>query len=331
MRCKKHAADLTSTVGVCASCLRERLTTIIEAQTRAQGQLQIQAQLSCLHSRNSGVAPEEQPHHPNPPPPLIFPRSVSPYVSRRKSDDSAWPHHHSRSDHDHDNDNSHSHQRHHIRFYSTPQVGPTYDGAPATIGGSCKKSRPRFSLLTSLFRSRSDKFWTDPRVSSRDSIPTSASAAASPSWLSSIFAGKRGKKSKQCFADETPVRVRSRHRRARGMSPDFTHDGGGDDCEPSASGSGDSSTPDWKRTPVQATPSRRTRSGPVKNVSGLTFCLSPLVRAHWNQKGMQGFPPEHGITGEIRVATRPHLSSAASFSMNRSRKLADFGRVTSNR
>ncbi|KAL6130499.1 hypothetical protein ACLB2K_068878 [Fragaria x ananassa] len=327
MRCKKHAADLTSAVGVCASCLRERLTTIIETQTRAQAQLQIQAQLSRLHSRNNGVAPEEpQKSDPNPPPALIFPRSVSPYVSRRKSDQ------HNRSDHDHDHDHSHL-QRHHIRFYSTPQVGPTYDrGGSAVIGGSYRKSKPRFSLLTSLFRSRSDKFWTDPRVSSRDAIATSAS---SPSWFSAIFAGKRGKKSKQCFADESTVRVRSRHRRARGMSPDFTHDGCEDDGEPSASGSGDSSTPDWKRTPVQATPSRRARSGPVKNVSGLTFCLSPLVRAspnpHWNQKGMQGFPPDLGITGEIRVATKPHLSSAASFSMNRSRKLADFGRATSNR
>ncbi|XP_062000557.1 uncharacterized protein LOC133717830 [Rosa rugosa] len=330
MRCKKHAADLTSAVGVCASCLRERLTAIIEAQTRAQAQLQLQAQLSRLHSRSNGVAPEEPLKSDPNPPPLIFPRSVSPYVSRRKSDDSAWRHHHNRSDHDHDHD--HNHQRHHIRFYSTPQVGPTYDGGAATIGGSYRKSKPKFSLLTSLFRSRSDKFWTDPRVSSRDSTSTSAS----PSWFSTIFAGKRGKQSKQFYSDESTIRVRSRHRRARGMSPDLTHDAGGggceDVCDRSASGSGDSSTPDWKRTPVQATPSRRTRSGPVKNVSGLTFCLSPLVRAspnpHWNQKCMQGFPAE---VGEVRVATKPHLATAASFSMNRSRKLADIGRATSNR
>lgn len=325
MRCKKHPSDLTSTVGVCASCLRERLTAIIEAQTRAQAQLQIQAQLSRLHS-----CTEEPPKSDPNPPPLVFPRSVSPYVSRRKSDDSTWPHQNSRSDHNHNQQ-----QRHHIRFYSTPQVGPTYD-ATTTIGGSYKKSKPKFSLM-SLFRSRSDKFWMDPRVASRDSMLTSASSA-SPSWFSTIFAGKRGKQSKQLYADDSSVRVRSRHRMARGMSPDITPDAGGgfgDDCDRSASGSGDSpasSTPDWKKTPVQATPSRRTRSGPGKNVSGLTFCLSPLVRAnpnpHWNQKG---FPPDLGITGEIRVATKPHLSTAASFCKNRSRKLADFGRAPSNR
>ncbi|KAM1262766.1 hypothetical protein ACFX13_028516 [Malus domestica] len=319
MRCKKHLADLTSTVGVCASCLRERLAALIEAQIQAQAQ----AQLSRLHSLTTAAAPLDEPNRksdPNPPP-LIFPRSVSPYVSRRKSDDSTWHHyHHHRPDHSQQHHHHHHHhqQQHRIRFYSTPQVGPTYTNANSTIEGSCKKSKTRFSLLSSLFRSRSDKSWSDPRDSS---VPArSSSSASSPSWFSSIFARKTRNRSKHLYADES-----SGCPRPRGLSPDLTPDPF-EDCDRSRSGSGDSSatTPEWKKTPTLAPSStRRARAGQGKNnVSGLAFCLSPLVRAspnrHWNQKGL---PPE--IAGEIRVA--------ASFCKNRSRKLADFGRANPNR
>ncbi|XP_021831854.1 uncharacterized protein LOC110771809 [Prunus avium] len=311
MRCKKHLCDLTSAVGVCSSCLRERLTAIIEAQTKAQ------AQLSRLHSRNS--APPDEPKRksdPNPPP-LIFPRSVSPYVSRRKSDDSAWHHNH-RPDHQ---NHHHQQQQHRIRFYSTPQVGPTYNSATSTtIEGSCRKTKTKFSLLSSLFRSRSDKFWSDPSSSTLQ--PKSSSSASSPSWFSAIFSGKRRNRSKQLYADESN---NTGGQRPRGLSPDITPDPF-EDCERSRSGSGDSSgaTPEWKQTPALAPSStRRTRVGQGKNnVSGLAFCLSPLVRASPNRNwGQKGLPPE--FAGEIRVA--------AAFCKNRSRKLVDFGRANPNR
>ena len=32
MKCKKHTSDLSSTVGVCASCLRERLIALVAAR-----------------------------------------------------------------------------------------------------------------------------------------------------------------------------------------------------------------------------------------------------------------------------------------------------------
>jgi hypothetical protein len=86
---------------------------------------------------------------------------------------------------------------------------------------------------------------------------------------------------------------------------------------------------------VMAPSARRSRLGHVKSMSGsgMALCLSPLVRAspnrRWNHKGL---PPEMAAAAEIRAAaTKPHLSAAASFCANRSRKLADFGRVNQNR
>lgn len=103
-----------------------------------------------------------------------------------------------------------------------------------------------------------------------------------------------------------------------------------EDFEDSPSGTG--SSPEWwKRTPVSAGSVRRGKGG---HMSGLAFCLSPLVRAspsrQWNQK-KGGLPPDLGYSGEVRVAVKPHLSTAASFCANRSRKLCDLGRVNHNR
>lgn len=121
MRCKKHIADLSSGVGLCATCLRERLLELIAAQAQAQAQAQ-QAQLARF-------AIEDGLKHD--PPPLIFPRSVSPYVSRRKSDDNSatWIHNQ--------------------RFYSTPQVGPTYSTTSTSYFEATRsfKKKNRFSLF----------------------------------------------------------------------------------------------------------------------------------------------------------------------------------------
>ncbi|KAL2472661.1 uncharacterized protein Fot_48397 [Forsythia ovata] len=40
MKCKKHPADLSSSVGVCASCLRESLFALIAAQAWKQAEVQ---------------------------------------------------------------------------------------------------------------------------------------------------------------------------------------------------------------------------------------------------------------------------------------------------
>lgn len=347
MRCKKHISDLSSSVGVCASCLRERLFALIAAQAQAQAhaQAQQQAQLSRALSRAAATGPDHDPRKSDsnplplqPAPPLAFPRSVSPYVSRRKSDGAAtWNHRNGQLE----DQRHHNRHHHHLRFYSTPQVGPTSNASGDSV--PYKKKRSKFSLLTNLFRSRSEKFESDPR----DSYPTSSSSAtatASPSWFSAIFTSRRESKASpaQYYPDESVGARRRRGRTDRGMSPadvpDFDYDYGDDggDRSPSGSGYSSESSPRWKRTPVVAPPSASRRStkssGQSRNVSGLAFCLSPLVRAspnwHWNQKG---FPPEIGKSGDGRVSGKPHLSTAASFCKNRSRKFADFGRANPNR
>ncbi|XVE76779.1 hypothetical protein DITRI_Ditri13aG0008200 [Diplodiscus trichospermus] len=260
MRCKKHLSDLSSSVGVCSTCLRERLLVLIAAQAQAEAQAQ-QAQLA--------RAAAEDRRRPDPPP-LIFPRSVSPYVSGRKSDDNsaAWIHHQ--------------------RFYSTPQVGPTYS---TTTTADFEAARS--------FKKKNRKKLQSSRTSHLEDF------------------GKFGP------GDRRSCRIID-----RGMSPAIEADSG-DECDRSPSGSSPEVSPRWKSTPTAA---RRARTGP-RNVSGLAFCLSPLVRAspnrHWNQKG--GLPPDISFTGEGRPPAKPHLATAAGFCSNRSRKLADFGRVNRNR
>ncbi|KAJ0054556.1 hypothetical protein Pint_00032 [Pistacia integerrima] len=298
MRCKKHQSDLSSTIGVCASCLRERLFALIAAQAQAHAQ----AQRTSL---------ERDRRKQQDPPPLIFPRSVSPYVTRRKSDDTttAWSHHN--------------------RFYSTPQVGPTFDTS-TTSTFSARKKYGKFSIFSNLFRSRSDKLNSDPTVPYRDSCDSSSSSS---SFLSTIFRSRRKKQSTFCYPEESTTGGRRDCRVSnRGISPVSGVDND-EDCDRSTPGSWESSE-EWRKTPMTAPAAvRRTRTGHNRNVSGLAFCLSPLVRAspsrQWNQKG--GLPPDIGYSGEIRGTVKPHLSSAASFCANRSRKLADIGRGNHNR
>lgn len=318
MRCKKHhTSDPSSSVGVCATCLRERLLALIAAQEKAH-----------LARVSSRAAADDQPRKsdPNPPPPLVFPRSVSPYVSRRKSDYASWQSYDPRQN---------------SLFYSTPQVGPTFGTGTANSAfpsrtASSSKKLGKFWIFSGLFRSRSDKFEANRRNSSQE--PCEPSSSASPSWFSMIFPGRR--KNLDCrmgSADNSSVRERRRHRQTdRGMSPvateNFAVDCDGDDRSPSASGYSTETSPRWRKTPsVAPYATRRSRHG--KNVSGMAFCLSPLVRAspnpHWNPKGL---PPDMTASGEIRgTAAKPHISTASSFCANRSRKLADFGRANQNR
>lgn len=303
MRCKQHFSDHSSSVGVCASCLRERLFLLVAAQAESQAALS-------ANDYDCGRRSDPYPPPPPLPPPLAFPRSVSPYVSRRKSDDAPpWiggggP----------DSDR---------RFFSTPQVGPASGSA---AGVSWKKKRGgKFSLLGSIFRSRSDKPETDPRIPSE----SCASSSSSPNWwFSSVISGRRKKSSATAAAalDDLPAACRWPPRATnRGMSPEY-----GEDCEASPWGSGYS--PEVWRTPGTG---RRRSGNPRNTATGMAFCLSPLVRAspgrQWNQKGM---PPDMGYTGETRTvaaASNPHLSTASSLCANRSRKLVDLGRSGHNR
>lgn len=299
MRCKKHLSDLSSSIGVCASCLRERLFALIAAQAQQQ-------------------ALEERRNH-DPPPPLVFPRSVSPYVTRRKSDDVSTAANWSSS--------------YNTRFYSTPQVGPSYNSfystsAATTTGNfSSKKKSSKFAIFSNLFKTRSEKFSSDHKDPYTET---------SSSFFSAIFSTRRKKHSSvTCVDNPMAFDRRDCPVTNRGMSPERGMETD-DDFDPSPWNSGGSSE-ECRKTPMSTSAARKTRNGyhHNRNMSGLAFCLSPLVRASpnrlWNQKG--GLPPDMAFSGEVRgaAATKPHLATAASFCANRSRKLADFGRVNHNR
>lgn len=313
MRCKNHFTDLSSSVGVCASCLRESLIAVMAAQAQAQAQARVHVQQQMFqedHRKSDGN-----------PPPLMFPRSVSPYISRRKSDTTPWQFQHNSLPSITDQ-----------RFYSTPQVGP--NGTVIAAGPYKKKGYFRF--FSGLFRSRSDKLDSDPRVSNAsDACPASSS---SPSWFSTILSGRRKKQSRTFSLEDSTIgghhHRRTCRNRDRGMSPARYSDNEEDEHYGSSGYSSESSQ-GWKQTP-RRTPAaqlgRRGKGSHNRNLTGMAFCLSPLVRAspsrNWNQKGM---PPEMVFSGEIRVAPKPQLSTATSFCKNRSRKLADFGRFNPNR
>ncbi|XP_068635160.1 uncharacterized protein [Aristolochia californica] len=267
MRCKRHPYE--GGVGVCASCLRERLLALVAAQER------------------EAASPDDRRKSDTDQPPLVFPRSVSPYVSRRSASREAW--------------------HHHPRFYSTPQVGP-----------SCGVNKTRrFSLISSIFRSRSDEREADPRTSD------ASSKVSSSSWISNLLPGRRKKKSRLFSLDEESSGTggcrRTCRTRNRGMSPvSKVRDEGSE--SPGGSGySSESSSGYRKQTP--GPPRRRAAPPQARNVSGFAFCLSPLVRASPNASRVDA-----GFSGEIRSANRFHLSTAASLGANRSRKLADFRR-----
>lgn len=316
MGCKKHPVDLSSSVGVCASCLRERLFSVIAAQEQALVQRQTQAR-----GREDCLKFDAQQ------PPLAFPRSVSPYISHRKSDTAAatWQ--------------IHGHDQ---RFFSTPQVGPTGSLTVDSTISKKKRASGRFSsIFTGLFRSKSGKpdlnssQISDPAASGQ--LNSRDSCNASPSWFSNIIPGRRKKQIRTLSLDENGICAQRRtcRNRDRGMSP-VRYSDEDEHCHGGSSGYSSESSQGWKQTPRKTPAMRRGggRQGHSRNVSHLSFCLSPLVRAspnrHWNQMGV---PPEMVVasaSGEIRVPAKPYLSTAASFGKNRSRKLADFGRYNSN-
>ncbi|XP_022867221.1 uncharacterized protein LOC111386949 [Olea europaea var. sylvestris] len=318
MRCKKHPADLSSSVGVCASCLRERLFSVIAAQEQALAQKQAQAR-----SREDRLEFDAEQ------PPPAFPQSASPYISHRNSATAAASRWHLNG--------------HDQRFYSTPQVGPTgyISAVDSSVKMKCAGGRIS-SLFSGLFRSKTGKPDLDsgqnPDSSVSCQLNSRDSCNASPLWFSDIIPGRRKKQIQTFSLDENTICAQRRTCRNldRGMSPVRYSDEEDEHCNGGSSGYSSESSQGWKQTPRKTPVIRRGggRQGHSKNVTHLAFCLSPLVRAspnrHWNHMGL---PPEMVVAGaskEIRVPTKPYLSTAASLGKNRSRKLADFGRYNPN-
>lgn len=268
------------------------MLTIIETQKRYEAhELLVKPQLEDEHSKSDAV----QQH-------ITFPKSVSPYIPRGKSDNTAASPHlpHSLSEQ---------------RFYSTPQIGP--NGIIMTDKSSLRESRTgnfQFSKnLSNLFRSKTSKFESksdsniDARAKHRKSNSINSTTMEAPqtkpptSWFTNLFASKKKRNShivSMSFPDEYPY----------------------------------SSETTPKDTPMKATPQRR-KQNQGRNMAGLSLCLSPLVRPSpnrsWNLKGVL---PETVIqSGEMKVSPgRPNLGIAASFTGNRSRKLANIGRFHPN-
>ncbi|XP_048132696.1 uncharacterized protein LOC125314445 [Rhodamnia argentea] len=249
MKCKKHPVDLSSAVGVCATCLRERLFALIAAQAQAE---------ALTHARPRArpcAADDRLEPDPQPPPHQAFPHSVSPYISHRKSDAAVCA-------------RGGGGGGHH-RFYSTPQVGPAYRYSDA-VGGFVpseprKKKRGKFSLLAILFsKSRSEKFDSElgPRFS-LDSDPghrghrdSCRATPASSSWFS--FLHRRGKSQPRGFSAEDSVSAfesrRPRPVSNRGMSPERGEESDDEDREnrsPLGSGYASESSRGPRRTPAR--------------------------------------------------------------------------------
>ncbi|WOG95601.1 hypothetical protein DCAR_0414926 [Daucus carota subsp. sativus] len=318
MRCKKHLSDCSSVAGVCASCLRERLLTIIEKQSGYEDELLVEPQTEDEHRKADAIYER-----------VTFPRSVSPYVSRRKSDNTAvWPH---------------------VPLSGTPEIGA--NGMITKGERRSRDSRAGFSSLSNLFRSKTSKFVTESnsdfggetrakKSNFINSTMTEAQQTKSPSsWFmktskfvtehnSDFGSETRPRKSNSMNSTMTEAQqtkppsswfkklfISEKKRNSDIISTSFPqeYECSGQTCP--------------RSTPMQATPQRR------KQNQGLSFCLSPLVRARpsrsWNPKG--GLPETVIQSGDMKGSPgRPGLSVAASSGANRSRKLANFGRFRAN-
>ncbi|ESQ44062.1 hypothetical protein EUTSA_v10006502mg [Eutrema salsugineum] len=303
MRCKRHTVDFSSNNGVCASCLRERL-------------------LSLAASAAATAAVEDnlrQSHKSSNPQFLIFPRSVSPYVTRRKSDaGGADPLTSNR------------------RFFTTPQVDLGYSCKDFDSNRSSKSKGGKISRISNLFRARSEDFDSNPKSNPRSSCDVSESSSSSSwSWMSSILSTGRSKRqpTTACYIEDVIPGRRPQRVFCRGMSPardtelEYKNEPPSESIEETPGRS--------RRTPATKTPGRRKiANGIGKSMSGMGFCLSPLVRASPNCpfKRKIRFPSEFvGNAGEITAPEKPHISAAASFCANRSKKLVDLGRVNPRR
>ncbi|CAN6269070.1 unnamed protein product [Urochloa humidicola] len=269
MRCARHPYEAGP--GVCAPCLRDRLLALAAAQNEA-----------------SSLLP---PPPPEPEPELVFPRSVSPYVSRRKSDASAA-------------------RGRPLLFFRTPQVGPAAYGGGAGFEegdiGFRRRRSGRFSMLAALFGHRSEKENDGGKERRRRS-----------SWLPGI-----GRRKKDQASAASPPRGSWRGVSNRGLSP-VRYYAADADGEESASPAAESP---WlpSPSPMRKTPCRRRLGlGGAPGVSGFAVCISPLVRPGRHLRG--GHPPD-AVSGELRPSPLHPLTSSASLHHCRSWKLADGGR-----
>ncbi|OEL14751.1 hypothetical protein BAE44_0024230 [Dichanthelium oligosanthes] len=288
MRCARHPYE-GGGAGVCAPCLRDRLLALAAAQNEA----------------SSLPLPQPPPPPPEPEPDLVFPRSVSPYVSRRKSDASGA---------------ARGRPPGGLLFFRTPQVGPSYGGGAGFEEGDIgfrRRRSGRFSVLAALFGHRSEE-------------KEGGGGGKERRHRSSLFAGivPRSRRKKEPVAASppppSPPRRSWRGISDRGLSP-VRYAGG--DGEESASPAESPWLP--SPSPMRKTPCRRRlglgSAGAGAGVSGFAVCISPLVRPGLGRLLRGGHPPD-AVSGELRPSPLHPLTSSASLHHCRSWKLADGGR-----
>ncbi|XP_052141446.1 uncharacterized protein LOC127761226 [Oryza glaberrima] len=289
MRCKKHPYQAGG--GVCATCLNDRLLALAAPQNGASS---------------------------SPPPPAAppaaaapaFPRSVSPYVSRRKSDSSggggggALKHHPS------------------LLFFRTPQVGPAYGSSGGLEEGDIgyeKRRAGKFSVIATLFGHHHHRHRSEEKDKGGDNRES-----RNRSWLAGFMPRRRKKQppapAAAAAASSPPPRRSCRVVSNRGLSPER-------DCDGSDEESSSPTDPPWQPSPspMRRTPCRRRQTSTMP--SGFAVCLSPLVRPSPGRRHRHAHPPDPGtFSCELRPSPLHNLSSAASITRCRSRKLADGGR-----
>uniref|UniRef100_A0A0D9W8R1 Uncharacterized protein n=1 Tax=Leersia perrieri TaxID=77586 RepID=A0A0D9W8R1_9ORYZ len=285
MKCRRHPYE--GGVGVCAPCLRDRLLALAAAQNEASS------------------LPPPPPPQPLPEPAPAFPRSVSPYVCRRKSDAaSSGPRRRTPS----------------LLFFRTPQVGPVYGGGGGAGGGfeegdiefeirRRSSSSSKFSVFAALFGGHRRQHGSEEKGGGGKERRHHRSwlAAIVPSW------GHR----KKDPADSSPPRRSCHVISNRGLSPVMTGEEGISPAE----------SPWWRPSPspMRKTPCRRRLGSAAAGagVSGFAVCISPLVRP----SPARHHPPDAAaFSGELGPSPLHRLSSGSSLHHCRSWKLADGGR-----
>ncbi|KAF0933868.1 hypothetical protein E2562_019315 [Oryza meyeriana var. granulata] len=278
--------------GVCATCLGDRLLALAAAQNGAS------------------PPPLREPAPARDPPAAApaFPRSVSPYVSRRKSDSSggggggALKHHPS------------------LLFFRTPQVGPAYGCSGGLEEGDIgyeKRRAGKFSVITTLFGHHHHHRLSKDKGGDKES--------RNRSWLAGFIPRRRKKQvpAPAAVASSSPPRRSCRVVSNRGLSPER-------DCDGSDEESSSPADPPWRPSPspMRRTPCRRRQTSSMP--SGFAVCLSPLVRPSPGRRHRSVQPPDPGtFSCDLRPSPLHNISSAASITRCRSRKLADGGRFRS--
>ncbi|CAN6246524.1 unnamed protein product, partial [Urochloa humidicola] len=230
-----------------------------------------------------------------------FPRSVSPYVSRRKSSDAAALRNHPS-----------------LLFFRTPQVGPAAGALEeGDIAYESEKRRAgKFSVLATLFGGHHHR---------RSEEEKHQGERKKHSWFAGIIPRRRKKQAPASSPPSAPPRRSCRAVSNRGLSPERDSRGSGDESSSPAA-----DPPPWRPSPspMRKTPCRRRQVNSMP--SGFAVCLSPLVRPNPGRRHRPVQPPDPGaFSCELRPSPLHNLSSAASVTRCRSRKLADGGRFRS--